>query len=615
MKSSERIVLTINPAANLPKTVAAERREQAYTLAIEENRIHVTARTRTGAYYGLQTLDQIVEQTSDGHKLPALSIADYPSLQWRGLQYDIARCMAYRHEHLKDVVRNMAALKLNMLHLYLEGRFAYPSHPELHQPGWMTPEQARDLCTFARAHHVTLVPQVNCLGHMEQILHLDQHAHLREDPRDIHMICPSNPETLPFVLSLVDDLLDAFEGPFVHIGMDEVQKLGFCSTCADRIRADGHAGGLVAYLINAISKHVRKRKRRALIWSDMFLDKAQFPATHAANGGGTGWGSRNMTAKGLPAVDRSVIICDWQYAYFSPRELAWFREVGFDVMPAIDSDERGCPWGPANGLDDHIRNMFEAAKQEGAIGGYTCTWGLRMGEVFDNRWLDFAKSAEAMWSSRRFEPLDISRRFSSAFLGMHDPLAAELDAGIKIDVLPKSMRLVPHLMNADRPWAILEPPRGSDTPAAPLGDPHVLLSTKEQYLVVWRRAVATASKRPHLLKSMDIPLLVDAMAMHVFCLKAAIRAAYAYAAEAPDNAMIQNWCRESLETAVNTVLSHVKHLKQRLMDAHENYGNDISDARRADTMVGILEQCLEGLRNTEELPPPGKWCPVPLQPE
>jgi hypothetical protein len=615
MQSGDLISIAVNPAADIPKHLNAHCREQAYTLSIRDDRIHIAARARTGAYYALQTLDQIVEQTADGNKLPAIEVTDYPSLEWRGLQYDLARGMTYRHDHLKDVVRNMAALKLNMLHLYLEGRFAYPSHPELHQDGWMTPDQARDLCAFAHKHHVTIVPQVNCLGHMEQILNVDELAHLREDPDDIHMICPSNPDALPFVLTLVDDLLDAFETPFIHFGMDEVQKLGFCPDCAERIRTDGHAGALVTSYINAISEHVRDRNRRAMIWSDMFLDKAQFPATHAANGGVTGWGSRNMTAKGLPAIDRSVIICDWQYAYFSPREIKLFRELGFDVLCAIDSDERGCPWGPVEGLDTHIRNMYEAARQEGALGGYTCTWGLRMGEVFDNRWLDFAKSAETLWSRRSFDTDEIGARFSAVFLGMRDNLVPQLDAGIKRDVLPKSMRLVPNLLNLERPWAILEPPRGTNQPVTPLGDPHALMSAKEQLLITWRKARATASLRPHLLQCMDIPLLVDALAMHLFCLKASIRAAYAYAEQNADDPLVQDWCRESLEAAVSSVLSDVRHLRQRLRAAYETYGNDHTDVQKAQQGVDILEECLRQLTATASLPRVEDWCPAPLRPD
>lgn len=587
-------------------------RDQAYRLQLDSRTIVLSAAGETGWRHGLATLAQLIEQTPDQARLPGGIIEDYPQLPWRGLQYDIARGMTYRHEHLKQVVRDMAGMKLNLLHLYLEGRFAYPSHPELHQPGLMTPDEARDLTAFARAHGVTLVPQVNGLGHMAQILAPPEHAHLREDPADPYMICPSNPAALPFVLELVDDLADCFATPFLHIGMDEVAKLGHCPLCKQRLEADGHAGGLIADHINAIAAHLRQRGIRSMIWGDMLLDLAQFPGTHAANGGVTGWGSRNGTARALDLLDRDIVICDWQYARFSPAEHRFLRDQGFDIMPALDTDERVCPWGPDRGLDEHIPAFFESCRQSGALGGYACTWSLRLGEIFDNRWLDFAKAAECMWTGGRLDPEAFARRFASVFLGVDEPLLRRIDQIIKTDVVPPVVHLLSRIMKLDAPWAAIEPPPGHAAAPEPKPGTSTLIALKEEGLLWLNRLREQTPRRLHWLAWQDIPLDIDRLVLHMFALRSVVRTAYAYAGSQPDNPLVARWCRDSIRTALAGLAELAGTLHHRFAALFEQLGNDADNLTKTSRFLDHLRALDTALENADTLPAPETWCPPAL---
>ncbi len=589
-------------------------RDQAYRIQLGPHGIVISATGEAGWRHGLATLAQMLEQVPDGGRLPGGTIEDFPVLRWRGLQYDIARGMTYRHEHLKQVVRDMAAMKLNLLHLYLEGRFAYPSHPELHEPGLMTPEEARDLTTFARAHGVTLVPQVNCLGHMANILDREENAHLREDAADPYMVCPSHPEALPFVLSLVDDLAECFETPFLHIGMDEVAKLGHCPACRQRLAADGHAGGLIADHINAIAAHLKDDGIRVMVWGDMLLDLAQFPGTHAANGGVTGWGSRNGTARALDTLDRQVIVCDWQYARFSPAEHRYLRNLGFDILPALDTDERVCPWGPERGLDEHIPAFFESARQSGALGAYACTWSLRLGEVFDNRWLDFAKAAECAWTGRRLDPESFAKRFGQAFLGLGDPLLRRIDQIIKTDVVPPAVHLLSRVMRLDAPWAAIEAPPGHAAPPEPKPSAASLVALKEEGLLWLNRARELATRRQHWLAWQDLPLDVDLLVLRMFALKGVVRTAYGYANSRPDDPQVAIWSRDSILTALAGLIDLADSLATRFDALHGRLGNDAGNLAKALRFVEHLQELRESLLATAALPPPEAWCPPALRP-
>jgi hypothetical protein len=62
--------------------------EQGYCLRVEPSGITAGAATEQGLYYAARTLAQIANGRT---RLPGMVIRDWPSLRWRGFQYDISR--------------------------------------------------------------------------------------------------------------------------------------------------------------------------------------------------------------------------------------------------------------------------------------------------------------------------------------------------------------------------------------------------------------------------------------------------------------------------------------------------------------------------------------------
>jgi len=157
-----------------PVEVANEKdtlRAEAYEVVVAEGQITLTAAQFAGLQRGIQTVKQLLENADDtGNPVPGCRIVDWPRLAHRGIHYDFARSMEYRHEHIKSVIAKLAYFKMNTFHLYLEGLFAFPSAPEIAQPCPLTPELAKDLREYARIFGITLVPQISTMGHMENLL-------------------------------------------------------------------------------------------------------------------------------------------------------------------------------------------------------------------------------------------------------------------------------------------------------------------------------------------------------------------------------------------------------------------------------------------------------------
>lgn len=72
-----------------------------------------------------------------------------------------------------------------------------------------------------------VIPLVQTFGHLEFVLKNHKYADLREQQDDLGSICPSNPDSLPLIKSIVDQVLELHPGiKMIHLGGDEVWKLG-----------------------------------------------------------------------------------------------------------------------------------------------------------------------------------------------------------------------------------------------------------------------------------------------------------------------------------------------------------------------------------------------------
>ena len=377
-------------------------RSQAYRLTWRPGAgACVEADTAIGALHGVMTLRQILIAQTEGIRIPAGVIEDWPSLKWRALQDDLARGRAFDMLHAKRQIRHLAELKGNMYQLYLETRFDFPRRPDAGMSGSMTPDDARELEAYAGELGVTLLPQVNTLAHMELLLSKPKYAGLREVRNSPFVICPLHPETRPLLKDLLDDIMDAFQTPFIHIGLDEVIHLGRCPRCRKMDPGDillGH----IRYLYGVVTA----RGRRTVVWHDMLLDQATFPGCTA--NGASEWASRV-----LDALPRDIIICDWQYNN-GVGATGYFVDKGFEALACnfLKGPIHGRPFPFDFSAAGHSTRLFSHARRSGASGMMQTTWGLGARQGFENHWLLYAHSLSLGWQPFQNPPI---RPFAEAW--------------------------------------------------------------------------------------------------------------------------------------------------------------------------------------------------------
>jgi hexosaminidase len=191
----------------------------------------------------------------------------------------------YDRAWLAERIRQLARLKLNVLHLHLsddEGfRIESRSHPEIVTAPALSRADVRALVAVARRHHVTIVPEIDMPGHMRAALAkhpelqlADAAGQRRPDKLDVTL-----PAARGFVADLLDEYLPLFPGPMWHAGADEY--LGILATDADyalypqlaayaRARHGPGANGKDAVLdfVAFVHRRVRAAGKDMRVWSD-----------------------------------------------------------------------------------------------------------------------------------------------------------------------------------------------------------------------------------------------------------------------------------------------------------------------------------------------------------
>jgi hexosaminidase len=189
-----------------------------YQLNVDAKKIVVTASSRAGIYYGIQTLRQL------GHGRPfinAVMIKDSPAFAWRGYMVDVGR--NYQSiALLKQQIDVMAAYKLNVFHMHLTEdiawRLAIKSYPELINPKYMernkgmyyTTAEIKELISYCADRHILFVPEIDMPGHSAAF----------KRAMGIDMQSDSG---IRIVKNILKEFCETYNSPYIHIGADEVK--------------------------------------------------------------------------------------------------------------------------------------------------------------------------------------------------------------------------------------------------------------------------------------------------------------------------------------------------------------------------------------------------------
>ncbi|MEN8255056.1 MAG: family 20 glycosylhydrolase [Verrucomicrobiota bacterium] len=120
---------------------------------------------------------------------------------------------------------------------------------------------------------INVIPLVQCLGHMEIPLQIDDYAKLREVPDRTDGLNPLAPGAIDLVRSMIDDVLEPTTPTprFFHIGGDEAMLFGTHPDTKAYIEEHGKAALYLKH-IEPLLDHLIKKGIRPILWHDMMIE-------------------------------------------------------------------------------------------------------------------------------------------------------------------------------------------------------------------------------------------------------------------------------------------------------------------------------------------------------
>jgi hexosaminidase len=290
MKRVRYIELTVSP-----KVKEAE----GYVMTVNKNDITITGGSSAGVFYGIQTLRKALAITQA--PLPPITITDAPRFSWRGMHLDCSRHF-FPIAFVKKYIDLLAMHNMNVFHWHLTDdqgwRIEMKRWPRLttvgsqrsgtiigtnsdlddHMPygGYYTQEEAREIVAYAKARHITVVPEIDMPGHMLAALASYPELGCTGGPYQVghywgvykDVLCVANERVYQFVEDVLTEIMDIFPSEVIHIGGDETptEKWEHCPKCQ---QLSQHPTPLQSRFTRRVFDFLTAHHRRALGWDEI----------------------------------------------------------------------------------------------------------------------------------------------------------------------------------------------------------------------------------------------------------------------------------------------------------------------------------------------------------
>jgi len=243
-KKSNVVFLSVDPIKNKESS-------EAYTLKVNHKKIQLEASSEAGLFRGLQTLWQLFPDDPNSSLLdkniplgiPGCIINDNPEYAYRGAMLDVSRHF-FSKEQVKLYISQLAKYKINYLHLHLSDdqgwRIEIKSWPKLTEVGgstavgggkggYFSQEDYKEIVAFAKAHFITIIPEIDMPGHTNAALASYPELNCNDKAAALYTgmdvgfssFCIDKEITYTFIDDVIRELAAITPGPYIHIGGDE----------------------------------------------------------------------------------------------------------------------------------------------------------------------------------------------------------------------------------------------------------------------------------------------------------------------------------------------------------------------------------------------------------
>lgn len=327
---------------------------EGYRLTVDPAGVEVASSAPPGIFYGVQTLRQLLppelfrRTATPGVRweIPAVRVEDSPRFSWRGSHLDVSRHFMPKRAVL-DHLDLMALHKLNVFHWHLTDdqgwRLQIRKYPRLAEVGafrcesplgsdrekgdgarhggFYTQDDVREVVRYAAERFITVVPEIEMPGHAQAILAAYPELGNTTAPVEVwtrwgisERVLNVDERTIAFLTDVLDEVVDLFPAPYVHVGGDEVPPVEWEASPAARARmrevGARSAEELHSWLNRRIGAFLASRGRRLVGWDEVLEGGPPVPGSVVMSWRGTKGGLEAARA------GHDVVMAPTTHTYF-----------------------------------------------------------------------------------------------------------------------------------------------------------------------------------------------------------------------------------------------------------------------------------------------------------
>lgn len=351
----------------------------------------------------------------------------------RVIHFDM-KSMIPTAEYMMTLVEEIAELGYTHLLMEFEDKFPFDSFPAIvHKAAW-SKEDFRKLNEKCRSLGLSIIPLLQCAGHLDYMLKHDEYKDLR-DGDTTYQWCLADHRVFPYWKEMAQEILEIFpECEYFHIGADEVQMKYSCPRCS---KMDKFA--LYLNQVEACTDFLREHGKKVVLWDDVF---------------------RNHELNPLKKLLSKVIPCVWQYLNIDESIVQKYADLGIEFWGASKIQHnwlyRGM--GAQNPVRKNVDDWAEISRKYDITGHIGTIWGRNqcLSPICDTLPQSMYMVAYLGESLRHGRIVDIpayDRHFGETFFDL---------PGIDMNIIEANFGYEPEIVKAELEKWIGKAPRHND---------------------------------------------------------------------------------------------------------------------------------------------------------
>lgn len=293
-------------------------KEEEYGLNISKDGIFVESSTRSGEFYAIQTLLQMLPagvyadvkgastMLLKEWSVPFISIEDSPRFSYRGNMFDVSRTF-FPKEFIIRQLDYLAYHKINKFHWHLTDdngwRIEIKSLPKLTKEGcfrgeddlivpsffsgkesyggFYTQEEIKYIVKYAKERNIEIIPEIDLPGHSkafasaypEIICNKHDSSVQSVQQESGNVFCVGKESNFVMLEKVVKEMSKLFDSEYIHIGGDEVALANWknCDDCQALMKREGlkTEKELLNYFANRMGKILAKYGKKLAGWEEI----------------------------------------------------------------------------------------------------------------------------------------------------------------------------------------------------------------------------------------------------------------------------------------------------------------------------------------------------------